>query len=69
VFRVLCFWLSLVLFLSQVCLQLLSRVSGSGAHEVCGSVSVTILDLLNVSLIIHKFIVSSPFVGMFFVDS
>jgi hypothetical protein len=38
------FWLSLVLYLSQVCLQLLSRVSDSGAHEVCGSVSVTILD-------------------------
>jgi hypothetical protein len=38
------FWLSLELYLSQVCLQLLFRISGS-AHEVCGSVSITILDL------------------------
>jgi hypothetical protein len=29
-----------------VCLQLLGRVSGSGAHEVCISVSITILDLI-----------------------
>jgi hypothetical protein len=39
-----------VLYLSQVCLQLLGRVSGPEAHEVCCSVSVTILDLLNVFL-------------------
>jgi hypothetical protein len=30
--------------LSQVCLQLLGRVSASGAHEVCCSVSIAILD-------------------------
>jgi hypothetical protein len=35
----LCFWLSLELYLSQVCLHLLGRVSGS-AHEVCSSVSL-----------------------------
>lgn len=33
------FWLSLMLYLSQVCLH---RVSSSGAHRVCGSVSVSI---------------------------
>jgi hypothetical protein len=44
-FRVLYFWLSLVLYLSQACLHLLTRVSGLGAHEVCGSVSIAILDL------------------------
>jgi hypothetical protein len=38
------FLLSLVLFLSQVCLQSLSSAAVSGAHEVCGSVPVTILD-------------------------
>jgi hypothetical protein len=32
--------------LSQICLQLLRSVSGSGAHEVCSSVSISILDLL-----------------------
>jgi hypothetical protein len=36
-----CFWLSLELYLSQTCLQLLRRISGS-AHEVCGSVSIAI---------------------------
>jgi hypothetical protein len=45
--RVPCFWLSVELYLSQACLQLLRRISES-AHEVCGSVSVTILDLLSV---------------------
>jgi hypothetical protein len=35
-----------VLYLSQVCLQLLGKVSGSGAHKVCSFVSITILDLL-----------------------
>jgi hypothetical protein len=34
-FRVSYFWLSLVLYLSQACLQLLGWVSGSGAHQVC----------------------------------
>jgi hypothetical protein len=43
VFRVLCFWLSLELYLSQAGLQLLCRISGS-AHEVCGSVFIAILD-------------------------
>jgi hypothetical protein len=53
VFRVLCFWLSLELYLSQACLQLLCRISGSEAHEVCGSVSIAILDLLLVWLLSH----------------
>jgi hypothetical protein len=39
-------WSSSSADLSQACLHLLSRVARSGAHEVCGSVSVTILDLL-----------------------
>jgi hypothetical protein len=56
-FRVLCFWLFLVLYLSQACLQLLSRVSGLGDHEVCGSLSIAILDLSR-NILIFSFISS-----------
>jgi hypothetical protein len=39
------FWLFLVLYLSQVYLQLLGRVSGSGAYKIFCSVSIAVLDL------------------------
>jgi hypothetical protein len=41
----------LVLYLSQVCLQFLSRVSGSGAHKIFSSVSIAILDLPSLGLL------------------
>jgi hypothetical protein len=42
--------LSLVLYLSQVCLQPLSKVPGSRRSGVCGCVPVAILDLSKVFL-------------------
>jgi hypothetical protein len=44
-FRVPYFWLSLVFYLSQVCLQRLCGVPGSGSHEICSFVSVAIIKL------------------------
>jgi hypothetical protein len=52
-----CFWLSLVLYLSQVCLQILCRVCGSGAHDVCSSVSIAIwIDIFTFAILLFCFL-------------